>query len=150
MVSVSVRYLFYQPIDEKIKTWTLRFPAKETLLWRWHCSIGQSCCSMTSKRSISWFPESSRAWRFFTRAFAQPTKSHARLYSFDKPINCFCSVRASLFLGHTKIALMLIYDPVYDETLLSGQPLLSGHLPVPRVAALWKFNVKENVKKLQV
>ena len=30
MVSVSVRYLFYQPVDEKIKTWPLRFPAKET------------------------------------------------------------------------------------------------------------------------
>ena len=30
MVSVSVRYLFYQPMDENIKTnWTLRFPAKE-------------------------------------------------------------------------------------------------------------------------
>ena len=29
MVSVSVRYLFYQPIDVKIKTWTFRFPAKE-------------------------------------------------------------------------------------------------------------------------
>ena len=29
MVSGSVRYLFYQPMDEKIKTWTLRFPAKE-------------------------------------------------------------------------------------------------------------------------
>ena len=29
MVSVSVRYLFHQPIGEKIKTWTLRFPAKE-------------------------------------------------------------------------------------------------------------------------
>ena len=29
MVSVSVRYLFYQPVDEKIKTCTLRFPAKE-------------------------------------------------------------------------------------------------------------------------
>ena len=26
---VRFRYLFYQPIDEKIKTWTLRFPAKE-------------------------------------------------------------------------------------------------------------------------
>ena len=26
---VSVRYLFYQPMDEKIKTWALRFPAKE-------------------------------------------------------------------------------------------------------------------------
>ena len=44
MVSESVRYFFYQPMDEKIKTWPLGFPAKE------------------------------------------PTKSHARLYLFDKPI----------------------------------------------------------------
>ena len=29
MVLASVRYLFYQPMGEKIKTWTLRFPAKE-------------------------------------------------------------------------------------------------------------------------
>ena len=29
MVLVSVRYLFYQPIDKKIKTWPLRFAAKE-------------------------------------------------------------------------------------------------------------------------
>ena len=29
MVLVSVRHLFYQPVDEKIKTWTLRFRAKE-------------------------------------------------------------------------------------------------------------------------
>ena len=29
MVSVSVGYLFYQPIDVKIKTWTSRFPAGE-------------------------------------------------------------------------------------------------------------------------
>ena len=29
MVSVSVRYLFYQSMDEKIKTRTLLFPAKE-------------------------------------------------------------------------------------------------------------------------
>ena len=26
---VSVCYLFYQPMDKKIRTWTLRFPAKE-------------------------------------------------------------------------------------------------------------------------
>ena len=25
----KVRYLFYQPVDEKIKTWTLRFLTKE-------------------------------------------------------------------------------------------------------------------------
>ena len=41
MVSISVRHLFHQPMGEKIKTWTLRFPAKETLIWRRHCSIGQ-------------------------------------------------------------------------------------------------------------
>ena len=29
MVSVTVCYLLYQPMDEKIKTWTLYFPAKE-------------------------------------------------------------------------------------------------------------------------
>ena len=29
MVSVSIRYLFCQPVDEKIKTWPLRFPANE-------------------------------------------------------------------------------------------------------------------------
>ena len=29
MFSVSVRYMFYQPTDEKIKTWTLRFPVKK-------------------------------------------------------------------------------------------------------------------------
>ena len=32
MVSVSVRYLFYQQIDEKIKTCPLRFPAKENTI----------------------------------------------------------------------------------------------------------------------
>ena len=40
MVSVSVRDLFYQPMDEKIKAWTLRFPGKENpnmemLLFDW-------------------------------------------------------------------------------------------------------------------
>ena len=70
MVSVNVRYLFYQPIDEKTRTWTLRFPAKNKLIWRRHCSIGQSCCSMTSKQGIDWILESSRALSFFTRAFA--------------------------------------------------------------------------------
>ena len=57
MVSVSVRHLFYQPVDEKIKTWTLRFPAKENpnmekALFDW-----PMCCSMTSKPSIDGFLE---------------------------------------------------------------------------------------------
>ena len=63
MVSVSVRYLFLS------KHGLFVFPPKKILIWRRHCSIGQSCYSMTSKRSICWFLESSRGWRFFTSAF---------------------------------------------------------------------------------
>ena len=35
------------------------FPPKKTLTLRMHCSIAQSSCSVTSKRSIDWFLESS-------------------------------------------------------------------------------------------
>ena len=40
MVSASGLHLFYQPMDEKMKTWTLRFPAKENpnmerVLFQW-------------------------------------------------------------------------------------------------------------------
>ena len=50
------------------------FLPKKTLIWRRHCLIGQSCCSMMSKQSIGWFVESSRAWSFFTqkRSLNQP------------------------------------------------------------------------------
>ena len=34
VVSASVRYFFYQLMDEKIKTWTLRFPANRVAVWR--------------------------------------------------------------------------------------------------------------------
>ena len=61
MVSLSVRYLFYQPMDEKIKAWPLLFPAKENpniekALFDWPIVL-----QMTSKRSIGGFLESSRA-----------------------------------------------------------------------------------------
>ena len=54
-----------------ISQWTKRskhdlfvFPLKKTLIWRRHCSIGQSCCTVTSKRSISLFLESSSGMKF--------------------------------------------------------------------------------------
>ena len=68
------------------------FLPKKAQIFRKHCLIGQSCCSMTSKQSTNWFLESSRAWSFFTRAFAWPTKSHARLNLFDKPIKSLYSI----------------------------------------------------------
>ena len=44
MVLVSVRYLFYQPINEKIKTWALCFPAKENPNMGGHCSTFSLLC----------------------------------------------------------------------------------------------------------
>ena len=79
------------------------FPPKKTLIWRRHCTIGQLCCSMTSKRNIDWFLESSRAWSFFTLAFASPTKSHARFYPFDKSIKSLYSGCLFLFCWHVFI-----------------------------------------------
>ena len=54
MVSVTVRYLFCQPVDKKIKTWTLRFRAKENpnmemSLFNWPIVLQYD---MTSKQSI--------------------------------------------------------------------------------------------------
>ena len=43
------------------------FPPKKTLIWRRHCSIGKSCCSMTSKQSVVWFLE------FLGREVFQPS-----------------------------------------------------------------------------
>ena len=47
-------------ISQWMKRWKhglFVFPPKKTLTWRRHHSIGQSCCSMTSKQSIDWFLE---------------------------------------------------------------------------------------------
>ena len=87
MVSVSVRYLFNQPMDDRIRTWTLRFPAKENpsiekALIDWPNVLQYDVKAKYQLISSKFY----RTWSFFTRAFAWPTKSHARLYPFDKPI----------------------------------------------------------------
>ena len=90
------------------------FPPKKTLIWRRHCSIGQSCCSMTSKRRIYWFLESSRAWSFFNANVRLTNQKPPAFVSVRYITNqiaqfpfvcCFCFVRAFSFQGHTKIAL---------------------------------------------
>ena len=111
MVSVSVRSLFHQPMDGKKKTWTLCFPAKKTLIWRRHCSIDQSFCSMTSKQ----FLESSSGMKFAYPSVRLTNEkpgvfvsvrytNQIALFPF---VCCFCFVRAFSFQGHTKIALSM-------------------------------------------
>ena len=42
------------------------FPPKKTPTWRRYCSIGQTCCSMTLKRSIGWYRQSSSGHEVFS------------------------------------------------------------------------------------
>ena len=117
MVSASVRYLFYQSMDEKIKLGLLGFTRKKTLICRKHCSIGQSCCNVTSKQSIDWFLESSHIrHEVFSpeRSLNQPKATRVCVRSIDQSnrfiplICCFCFVLAFSFQGHPKIALLLL------------------------------------------
>ena len=74
-------------MDEKIKTWTLHFPAKENpnvekALFDWPIVLQ---CDVKAKHRLI----SRKFWgmKFFTRAFAYPgTKTHMCLYLFNKPI----------------------------------------------------------------
>ena len=111
MASVSVRQggggafvicFIGQLWTKRSKHGLLVFPPKKIPMWRRHCTIGQSCCTMTSKRSIGWFLQSSLGMKFFTWAFAYPTKSHMRLYPFNKPIKSFyfCSFVVSVLVVH--------------------------------------------------
>ena len=91
-------------MDEKIKTWPLCFPAKKTLIWRRHCSISQSCCSMTSKRSTGWFLESfSRE-----RSLNQPKATRVCIRSINQS-NRSISVRL-LFLFCSSVFISRSYE----------------------------------------
>ena len=74
-------------MDEKIKIWTLLFPAKENpnmerASFDWPILLQHDVkakCRLISRKF-------SGMTSFFTRAFAKPIKSHKRLYPFDRPI----------------------------------------------------------------
>ena len=88
------------------------FPPKKTLIWRKHCSLDQSCCSMTSKQ----FLESSLGMKFVypsvrlanQKPGAFVSVSYTNQIALFPFVCCSCFVRAFSFQGHTKIALMLI------------------------------------------
>ena len=114
LVSVSVRYLFYQAMDEKIKTCTLRFPAKENRNMEKASGFDWSIVSQyyikTKYRLISrkllgmkFFHPSVRLTNQKPRALVSVRQTNQiALFSF---VCCFCLVRAFSFQGHTKIAL---------------------------------------------
>ena len=83
------------------------FPPKKTLIWRRHSLIGQSCCSMTSKRSIGWFLGSSPTWTLFTR-FYQPKAMLVCIRSINQSSRSI-SVRL-LFLFCSRVFISRSYE----------------------------------------
>ena len=75
-------------MDEKIKTWTLHFPAKENpnmekALFNWPIV---SQYDVKAKYRLINFYKVLRHEVFSPKRSLKPTKSHRRLYLFDKPI----------------------------------------------------------------
>ena len=113
MVSVSVRYLFYQPMDEKIKTWPLSFPARENpnmekALFDWPIVLQydvKAKYGLVSRKfsGMKFFHPSVRLTNQKPPAFVCVRYTNQiALFLF---VCCFCIVLAFLFQGHTKIAL---------------------------------------------
>ena len=103
---------FFSQWMEKTKHGLFVFRPKKTLIWRRHCSIDQSCCSMTSKQ----FLESSSGMKFVYPSVRLANQKPGAFVSvrYTKQIAlfpfvcCFRFVRAFSFQGHTKIALVVI------------------------------------------
>ena len=101
MVSVSVRCLFYQPMDEKIKTWPLRFPAKENPNMEKPLFYWPIVLQYDVKANIDWFLESSSGITFFSAEYSlnQPKATRICIRStnlsnrsiFDRLLFLFCS-----------------------------------------------------------
>ena len=98
MVLVSVRHLFYQPMDEKIKTWPLRFPTKENpnmekALFDWPIVLQYDV---------------KEKYRLISRKFSGMKFFHPNVRLTNQKPRAFVSVLFARFQGHTKIALSLL------------------------------------------
>ena len=120
MVSISVRRLFHKPMDEKIKTWTLRFPAKENpnmekALFDWPIVLQYDVKAkdpLISRKfsGMKFFYASVRLTNQKPRTFVSVRLTNQiALFPF---VCCFCFVRAFSFQGHTKIALLQEEYPI--------------------------------------
>ena len=86
MVSVSVRHLFHKSMDEKIKTWTLCFPAKENpnmedALFDWPVVLQYDV-----KAKYRLISRKFSGMEFFHLSVRLTNQKPSLLYPFDKPI----------------------------------------------------------------
>ena len=114
MVPVSVRYLFYQPMNKKIKTCTFRFPAKENPHMEKALFDSPIVLQHDVKAKYRLISRKSFGQEVFSaeRSLNQPKATRVCIRSTNQSnrsisvrlLFLFCS-RVFLFQGHTKIAL---------------------------------------------
>ena len=113
MISVSVRYLFYQPMDEKIKTWPLRFPAKE------NPNMEKALFDQPIVLKYDVKPK----YRLISRKFSgvkffHPSVRLTNQIALFPFVCCFCFVGAFSFQGQMKIAVLTAAG--CNETLIQS------------------------------
>ena len=114
MVWVSVRYLFYQPMDEKIKTWTLCFPAKknpnmEKALFDWPIELQYDVKAkyrLISRKFSGFLPE---------RSFTQTKTAHVCIRSINQSNRSYFRsfVVYSFASFHFKVMRISLYVHLY-------------------------------------
>ena len=135
MVPVSVRYWFYQPMDKKVKTWPLPFPAKENpnmekALFDWPIVLQYDVKAkyrLISRKflGMKFFHPSVRLTSEKPRAFVS-----IRLTNQIAPFRfvcCFCFVGEFSFQGHTKMALFRTKKRAISDSVSFSYNLQCAH-----------------------
>ena len=135
MVSVSVRYLFYQPMDEKIKHGLFVFPLKKPLIWKSEVSKRSIHCFLESSSGMNFFQPSVRLTNQKPRAFVSVRQTNQiAVFPF---VCCFCFVCAFSFQGHTKIALLLFLLMFGSKALYTSKTSSSVYAEVIKIPFIY-------------
>ena len=125
MVPVNVRYWFSQPMDKKVKTWPLPFPAKENpnmekALFDWPIVLQYDVKAkyrLISRKflGMKFFHRSVRLTNEKPRAFVSIRLTNQ--IALFPSVCCFCFVREFSFQGHTKMALFRTKKRAFSDSV---------------------------------
>ena len=124
MVSISVRHVFHKRMDEKIKTWTLRFPAKENpnmekALFDWPIVLQYDVKAKDPLISRKF----SGMKFFYAGVRLTNQKPHTFVCPFDKPIKSlyFRSFVVSVLFArfHFKVIRKSLYQSLWQSLILT-------------------------------
>ena len=140
MVSASGRYLFYQPVDEKMKTWNLRFPAKgnpnmEKALFDWPIVLQYDV-----KAKYRLISRKFSGMKFFHPS-VRLTNQKPRAFVFGSlnQSNGSISVRL-LFLFCSRVLISRSYENRCNRNIINGSAKCSTTVTDKLLSVAWLIN----------